>query len=752
MGPPLLFFAGRLSAATFDRMKRTLVLGVALWLTLMGATRVAAQTVSGTLLRADSTAAGGVIVAASRGERDSVIARTMTNGNGRYVMDVSAGPVRLRALRIGHKPVVIGEFTLARGDKRDTKTVLPDDPIVLQAMTTEASSSCKPSGVAGANVATVFEEARKALLSTMIRSRDGDPLARTASYTQLRSVGNRETSPLEREFSEGLSIKPFQSLKADSLAKIGYMQSDLSGQTYWAPDADVLLSETFAASHCLGLTAGKDKEAGLIGLSFKPQEFKRNFVDVSGTLWLDRATSELRRMEFKYEGLPLAMQRVEPGGDVEFTRLPDGTWFVNKWEIRMPRMTLPPAAQRLVGVYVRGGEVWRMRRGNELLYTNGLEEPKVVAKSAAESRTEEAVSAPSDAPCAVPVGASGRALLSGLVRDERGTPLADAIVIVEWQEGHAAVGRNLAWETKTLRTVSGRDGAFDACGVSDGRLLSVSAEYGARKSAKVTVRMGDGEKRASVEVRIAGVRADAVGKGVVVRVRDANALPIAHALVEVEGGRGRVADDSGRVVLDAAPDSLQLEVRRIGYTPFKGKAGRAKSGEFEIALRPLAQALAAVKIVEQGMKSPLELSGFYDRVARAQRGAFNADFITPEELESRAGVKATDLLQGRRFVFPQRTPGNRPQTYLMGRGGCKMTVYLDGRMLSPEAPSQDPRLGRTSPSAGIVPLDELVDANAVAAIEIYASANQAPAELIPLGGAAQAGACGIVAIWTGGRR
>jgi len=40
----------------------------------------------------------------------------------------------------------------------------------------------------------------------------------------------------------------------------------------------------------------------------------------------------------------------------------------------------------------------------------------------------------------------------------------------------------------------------------------------------------------------------------------------------------------------------------------------------------------------------------------------------------------------------------------------------------------------------------------VAAIEIYASAANAPAELIPLVGAAQQGACGIVAIWTGSRR
>lgn len=702
---------------------------------------VSAQSVQGTLLRADSVPAGGVIVVASRGERDSVVARTMTNGNGRYALEVPAGAVRLRALRIGHKPVLIAEFTLGAGARRETKTVLPDDPIVLQAVTTEASSSCRQSGAAGANVATVFEEARKALLSTTLKSRDPDPLARLSLYEQVRSVGNRELSPLDIAFQEGVSLKPFQSLPPDSLAKVGYMQNDLGGATYWAPDADVLLSETFASSHCLSVVDGKAEHAGWIGLAFRPQEFRRNFVDVSGTLWLDRATSELRRMDYRYEGLPINMQRVEPGGDVEFTRLADGTWFVNKWEIRMPRMSAPPGSPRLMGTYVKGGEVWRMRRGSELVFTNGRDEPapRAVAKTEAEAPTPEAAGG-----CVTATGEPA-GVLTGTVLDERGAPLADVVVTVEWQDNHSAVGRQLAWETKRLSTTTGRDGAFSACGVARGRLASVIAMYGTRRSAKVAVRIADGDAPSRVDLKLGGVRAaEGAGKGVAVRLRDAMQNPIAHALVEVEGGRGRITDDSGRMVLDAAPDSLRILARRIGYSPFDGRIAKGKSGEFEVTLRPLAQTLAAVTVTERGNRSPLERSGFYDRMLQAQRGAYNADFVTPEELDARAGVRATDLFQGRRFAFPQRTPGNRPQTYLMGRGGCKMSVFLDGRLLVPEG-------GGRARSDGIVALDEIVGASEISGIEIYASAANAPAALIPLAGAAQSGACGIVAIWTGGR-
>ena len=112
-----------------------LLRGVVAGTLLVGASSAAAQSLQGTLLRADSVPAAGVIVVASRGMQDSVLARTITNGNGRYSLDVPAGALRLRALRIGHRPVLIGEFTLAAGARRDMRTVLPNDPIVLATVT-----------------------------------------------------------------------------------------------------------------------------------------------------------------------------------------------------------------------------------------------------------------------------------------------------------------------------------------------------------------------------------------------------------------------------------------------------------------------------------------------------------------------------------------------------------------------------------------------------------------------------------------
>lgn len=479
----------------------------------------AAQAISGVLLQPDSvTPAAGVIVVASRPANDSLLARTITSGNGRYVLTLAAGPVRLRALRIGHRPFVVATVTLGANERRELRTVLPSTPIVLSAVTTRGTTSCRQTGAAGEAVAAVFEEARKALISTQLTSSDARPVVRISHFYEQRSLGNRSQSRRQHEFSEGASLRPFESLTPDSLARVGYVQSDAVGTTYWAPDADVLLSEPFAAAHCMDLTDATADGAGWIGLTFRPAKRPAGRVDVRGTLWLDRGTSELRRMEYWYVGQPPELQAANPGGTVEFTRLADGFWFINAWEIRMPRMLQQLAGARATGVSVRGGEVWRVRRGDDLVFTNGEVEPapKVAAGIAAkdEALPGEDGYVPADT-TAIPLpcehGASGVAvgMLHGKVRDDRGAPLGDAVVSAEWQESHRATGGQFSSQTRQLTAVAARDGYFVVCGVPRGVLVTVVAQYGTRKTPKVALRLAEREVRARVDLRVRGVRRDA---------------------------------------------------------------------------------------------------------------------------------------------------------------------------------------------------------------------------------------------------
>src|SRR5262249_53043076 len=158
--------------------------------------------------------------------------------------------------------------------------------------------------------------------------------------------------------------------------RTGYVVSDTSGTTYYAPDAEVLLSDFFAAAHCFHLVE-PPRSAGvssLIGVAFQPLRDRPVLHDIDGTLWLDRTSAELRTLEFRYTGLPDYVAPANPGGKVEFLRLSDGGWLVSRWSVRMPvvgpRGSAPPqtglgrmmvvTSRRDVavrGVQMTGGEV-----------------------------------------------------------------------------------------------------------------------------------------------------------------------------------------------------------------------------------------------------------------------------------------------------------------------------------------------------------------------------------------------------------
>ncbi len=253
-----------------------------------------------------------------------------------------------------------------------------------------------------------------------------------------------------------------------------------------------------------------------------------------------------------------------------------------------------------------------------------------------------------------------------------------------------------------------------------------------------------------------------------VRVLDQRGAPVPHAVLDVGGGSARVADDSGRIIMHFDGDSTTVRIRRLGFSPFSGRLARADGGEVTVTLAGVPQRLAPVTVETQRDPTPLERTGFYDRVIRAQRGAYNAEFVTPEELDSRIMTRLSDAFRGRRFI--KVVPAGRAGNTLKGRAGCSVTVLLDGQPVrdaggvealaptgrDPTAPKDAPKgqaaradaasAGATSGQGSGLGIDELVSIGAVAAIEMYSSANIAPVELLPI-----SSDCAVVAIWTGRR-
>lgn len=237
-----------------------------------------------------------------------------------------------------------------------------------------------------------------------------------------------------------------------------------------------------------------------------------------------------------------------------------------------------------------------------------------------------------------------------------------------------------------------------------------------------------------------------------VRVVDSLGVPIPFAVVNGPKVSNRVADSTGMLRLAGSfSDTLRLRVQRIGYAPYEGPTVRSAEDDlYTVVLARVSTELQRVNVIAT-RNTPLSRSGFYDRMERVRRGAIVGTFITPEELDQRSPMQISRVLFGRQHVsVVGRGDGGRTVQTLAGRGGrCAMTILVDGIRVNGVIPPPGVKSDNGRSAGSNFGIDDLVDAGSVSGIEIYPSTANAPAELIPLTGG---GSCGIVAVWTGGRR
>ena len=336
---------------------------------------VRAQVVRGTVLTTDSaaTVAGAVVVL--RDSDGNPVARTFSSSTGEFTLTAPrGGAFDLRIFRIGFHPSSVAPFALRAGETHMVKALLNGGPVNLAALAVVASVECAVRPDSSQAAFTVWEEARKALVASML-ARLSPPIVRFRHFDRM--LDSRGTSVLSetQRVERGASDRPFISAPADTLVRRGFVRLDSGGATYDAPDAEVLLSDVFADTHCMRLEPLVAADSQRIGVRFAPIRSREDLVDITGVLWLDRRSAELQLLEYTYTGLPRAFDAAHAGGKVEFVRLPTGPWIVSGWEIRMPQMeivqrgemrrgtltALPEFGRRAIeqvsGVHVVGGEV-----------------------------------------------------------------------------------------------------------------------------------------------------------------------------------------------------------------------------------------------------------------------------------------------------------------------------------------------------------------------------------------------------------
>lgn len=326
---------------------------------------VAAQAVQGELVdretRAPVEGALVVLLGTDGSEHDGYL----TNAAGRFLLRAPGqGTYTVRADRIGLSTVSSDPFTLSDGQIYYLSLETGQEAIPLEGITVQGEQQCVVRPGEGLEISRVWEEARKALTVQNWTEREGTYRFQVVNYSREMDLDARRVLDETRRVSTRVSRSPIGSLPAEDLMTGGFIREDDDGTLrYFGPDASTLLSDIFLDTHCFKLEANGD-EPNLLGLAFEPVRHA-GLREIQGTLWLDRESSALQFLEYRYTWSPHPEARGVARGRVEFEALPNGSWIVRKWWIRMPQLGQARVVSgqwerpgiRVVGIRETGGEI-----------------------------------------------------------------------------------------------------------------------------------------------------------------------------------------------------------------------------------------------------------------------------------------------------------------------------------------------------------------------------------------------------------
>ena len=347
---------------------------------LLGARPAGAQTVRGWVEQADGVPIFGAFIMLE--DSSGVVSRrVLSTESGSYRITAPApGAYRLRAERIGYSAAVSPWLRLDEGEDLSYRFVIEPSPVRLREIRVEERARCTILPDEGIELQRVWDEALKAITATAWTGQQPYFRFDAVMHTQTLDNRGRPTAEAVLEEVRFYGRHPFRAIPAQDLVLGGFVQHPGGQVAYYAPDADVLLSDSFVRRHCFRLVRGRAESAGLLGLEFETLPQSR-LPDIEGVMWLDPASSELRWLDFTYVNLEASIEQQGLGGMVEFARLPSGAWIIRSWWIRVPVVEwIPgqlqrPGRYRLLGIDEGGGQVlsvWLTARIAGLLSTDTL--------------------------------------------------------------------------------------------------------------------------------------------------------------------------------------------------------------------------------------------------------------------------------------------------------------------------------------------------------------------------------------------
>jgi hypothetical protein len=278
------------------------------------------------------------VVVEIRDQNGASLTRAITSDRGQFSAALPARDRAARAhlVRIGYRPRDAALTSPANGviQLNVTMTRLPT---MLEPVVSSATNRCRV-GPDAAITAALLEQARAGLLATVV-VREANPAAVTRLVFERVIEGNGDSIVRQkvRKSTDERATGTFNaSRSARDFVQQGFMQDSAGRQTFFGPDADVLLDPRFAAGYCFHVAKADGTRPNQIGLSFAANGRRDGRIDIDGTLWIDTAARALKDVEFRYVGFGNnVMEGFRPGGHASFKEVTAGIVVIDRWGLRM---------------------------------------------------------------------------------------------------------------------------------------------------------------------------------------------------------------------------------------------------------------------------------------------------------------------------------------------------------------------------------------------------------------------------------
>lgn len=349
----------------------------------------------------------------------NMLSRAIADMSGRWAAIAVQGIRRARVVRIGYRP---RDLRLAEGDTLLTLTM---EPIAARLGAVAASDTriC-PGDNPSSDALDLWEQARAGLLASVVSREVKAPRVRLRSFRRTLDPVTRKAIGDTIEYRDLVADRSFVAARAPWVfAETGYLNESSDGnREYYAPDENVLLDRTFAATHCLHVIEGMGPRIAQVGIAFEPvrDPSRAEIVDVDGVIWLERATLQLRALEYRYTNLEREAR--DAGGTLDFTQMPTGVPMVERWMIHSPMLAVEVSPEpgrratprperrdvRILGYRETGGQIAYAGWSDGAMWRSSLPHPRGTVVDNDGKPVANAVVWLRDTPDSTRTGADGR--------------------------------------------------------------------------------------------------------------------------------------------------------------------------------------------------------------------------------------------------------------------------------------------------------------------------------------------------------